>query len=100
MTPNTDKIRINNWWTEHYLFTVELEKFLSHCPNMGGEDDRRDLCGGRCAAYAWCVSIEPENKLPPNLTLICPNCGQPMDETEVFERLGSGVYKCKNCDFK
>ena len=100
MTDNKQLDRINTFLANRIMFEPEIEERLSHCPNMTGDDDLREFCSNRCAAWYWCVSIEPENKLPPNLTIICPNCGQPMDESEVFERLGSGVYKCKNCDFR
>ena len=41
------------------VFEKQIEELLSHCPNMTGEDDRRDLCSHRCHAYYWCVSLEP-----------------------------------------
>ena len=83
------------WQANKFLFEVELEKLLSHCPNMAGEDDMRDLCEGRCPAYHWCISIEPTESefdlineeddlygnsdegapLPSTPTPTCPECG-------------------------
>jgi len=51
-----------SWLAEKINFELELEKFLSHCPNMTGEDDRRDLCDGNCDVYSYCVSIEPSDE--------------------------------------
>ena len=48
------------WWSNKLMFDDELETFLSHCPNMCGEDDMRDICELRCPLYKlYCVSIEP-----------------------------------------
>jgi len=49
------------WKANKFTFEVDLEEFLSHCPNMTGEDDMRDLCEKKkCPMYAeYCVSIEP-----------------------------------------
>jgi len=49
-----------SWLANKIMFESELEKFLSHCPNMTGEDDMRDICKGQCSLYEdFCVSIEP-----------------------------------------
>jgi len=67
-----------SWCANQFLFERELEEFLSHCPNMIGEDDMRDLCEGKCPAYHWCISIEPSEvpvPLPSNPSPTCPNCG-------------------------
>ena len=53
--------RLTTWLSNRIIFGVELEKFLSHCPNMVDEDDKRDICAstGMCPFYECCISIEP-----------------------------------------
>lgn len=52
-----------SWEANQIVFEQELEEFLSHCPNMTGEDDLRDICKGRCPLYKhYCISIEPSEE--------------------------------------
>jgi hypothetical protein len=55
----SDPSRINSFLANKIVFEKRIEELLSHCPNMTGEDDLREFCGNRCAAYYWCHSIEP-----------------------------------------
>jgi len=51
-----------NWLANKVLFEERIEALLSHCPNMGGEDDMRDICKAWCPLYNhYCVSIEPNS---------------------------------------
>ena len=51
-----------NWLANKVLFEERIEALLSHCPNMGGEDDMRDICKAWCPLYIYyCVSIEPNS---------------------------------------
>jgi len=55
------------WQANQYLFEQEVEKLLATCPNMMGEDDKRDLCEQKeCPLYTYCISIEPA-EVPPGL---------------------------------
>ena len=52
--------RDDSWWFNKIMFDEEIERFLSHCPNMCGEDDMRDICKIKCSLYKlYCISIEP-----------------------------------------
>ena len=54
---NDRKVR---WMAQKFMFEDEIEELLSHCPNMTGEDDLRDICEGNCLLYElYCISIEP-----------------------------------------
>ena len=59
MTEDKPVFRINTFRANKIMFEQEIEEFLSYCPNMTGEDDLREFCHNRCAAYYWCQSIEP-----------------------------------------
>ena len=52
--------RPQQYYINRVIFDKGLEEFLSHCPNMVDEDDKRDLCKEHgCPMYIYCVSIEP-----------------------------------------
>jgi len=52
--------RTVSWLANKIVFDEKIEKLLSHCPNMSGEDDMRDVCKGLCILYEeYCISIEP-----------------------------------------
>lgn len=72
-----EKKRKLEWWTNKFTFIPELEKFLSYCPNMTGEDDLRDLCEGKCPCYGYCISVEPSTEgtyIHDQLDEICKEC--------------------------
>jgi len=55
-----ENMRYAEWFANMFEMENKIKEFLSHCGNMTGEDDMRDLCDdAECPLYHYCISIEP-----------------------------------------